>query len=245
MVYNYTRFEKEPQHHAIMCYAPLAGFCAYPEGHNNIRNILFPPGLSPFAEITMYKPSDLYSPSDASSKIFESSFFRAIVKFKWHAFARWRFFGIFLFYFINAFLFTVMISVNAWTIDKESLNTVTVSSIIINRILTIASIISEILNALFVLRWLIISILKRISVCSRLILMNVIAAFSVVTAYLEYRFLSLFLRIDSHEQFFHNASWYLNTLPYLRCVSILITWLGSLIFICSLSRSLGFFIIGN
>src|ERR1051325_8381610 len=132
MVYNHTRFEKDPQHYAIMCYAPLADFCNYPEGRNNIRDILFPPGLSPFAEITMYKPSDSYEPSDTSSKIFESSFFHAIVKYKWHTFARWRLLGIFIFYLINACIFTTMVTVNAWTIDNklnstESANTVTAS----------------------------------------------------------------------------------------------------------------------
>src|SRR4051795_2564583 len=91
-------------------YNVLIDLCTYPNGHDNFRNILFPPGISQFSKITTFKSYNTYE-SDDSSKIFESSFFRALVKFKWHVFARLRPFGMFLFYLINSCLFVASMEV--------------------------------------------------------------------------------------------------------------------------------------
>src|SRR4051812_41205543 len=163
MVYN-IRFEEDSQHYAIMCYTPLIDLCTYPNGHENFRNILL---------ITTFKSYDTYESSDDSSKIFESSFFRALVKFKWHTFALLRLFGMFLFYLIDTSLFTAVTTMNAKAINNRinlmnttEVNTVAISAININRKLTIASIILGTIQIFFVLRWLIIFLIKRLTVCN-------------------------------------------------------------------------------
>ena len=135
MIY-YIRFETESQHYAIMCYVPLIGLCTYPERHNNFSNILITPDSNPFIKIALgIKPSEFDYPSNA---IIKSTFFRSVVKYKWHAFARRRHFGLFLYYLINSFLFTVMVTINALNInDTKMINDATISTINVNRKLVI------------------------------------------------------------------------------------------------------------
>uniref|UniRef100_U9USQ2 Uncharacterized protein n=1 Tax=Rhizophagus irregularis (strain DAOM 181602 / DAOM 197198 / MUCL 43194) TaxID=747089 RepID=U9USQ2_RHIID len=220
----FDRFEKEPQHYAIMCYVPLIGLCTYPERLNSFSNILIAPDLSPFIRIALgIKRSEITNPSNA---IIKSIFFRAIVKYKWHAFARCRLFGIFLLYLTNSCLFTVMVTINATTINTETISDVAISTIKANRKLTILSIILGIFQLLVTFRWTII----LLSALHLLKFWN--------------KFLNLLLNFDVQEQFTNDhVSWYLNILSYFRSVSVFIIWIGTFVFLCALSKKFGLFII--
>src|SRR2546429_7677513 len=98
----------------------------------------------------------------------------------------------------------------------DNTDTETISAIIINRNLTIASMILEMFQAIFVLRWLIIFLINGIKIVRWPWFFTIITAFSIITVSLE---LSWLLMIDFQEP----VPWYLNTLPYFRFVSILIT----------------------
>ncbi|RIA96728.1 hypothetical protein C1645_754166 [Glomus cerebriforme] len=80
----FDRFEKEPRHHVTLCYVPLPGLCTFPDDNN----LLFPGGLSPFIKLVMSNDDELLNDKHTSTKIFESPFFHAIIKFKWHLFGR-------------------------------------------------------------------------------------------------------------------------------------------------------------
>ncbi|CAB5118008.1 unnamed protein product [Rhizophagus irregularis] len=238
----YKRFEKEPQHYAIMCYVPLIGLCTYPERLNSFSNILIAPDLSPFIRIALgIKRSEITNPSNA---IIKSIFFRAIVKYKWHAFARCRLFGIFLLYLTNSCLFTVMVTINATTINTETISDVAISTIKANRKLTILSIILGIFQLLVTFRWTIILLVRRLRADIGVYLIILISVCSAFTEILEYKFLNLLLNFDVQEQFTNDhVSWYLNILSYFRSVSVFIIWIGTFVFLCALSKKFGLFII--
>ncbi|PKC08768.1 hypothetical protein RhiirA5_416533 [Rhizophagus irregularis] len=221
----YKRFEKEPQHYAIMCYVPLIGLCTYPERLNSFSNILIAPDLSPFIRIALgIKRSEITNPSNA---IIKSIFFRAIVKYKWHAFARCRLFGIFLLYLTNSCLFTVMVTINATTINTETISDVAISTIKANRKLTILSIILGIFQLLVTFRWTIILLVRRLRADIGVYLIILISVCSAFTEILEYKFLNLLLNFDVQEQFTNDhVSWYLNILSYFRSVSVFIIWIA-------------------
>ncbi|RIA80850.1 hypothetical protein C1645_791725 [Glomus cerebriforme] len=80
----FDRFEKEPRHHVTLCYVPLPGLCTFPDDNN----LLFPGGLSPFVKLVMSNDDELLNDKHISTKIFDSPFFHAIIKFKWHIFGR-------------------------------------------------------------------------------------------------------------------------------------------------------------
>ncbi|RIA94409.1 hypothetical protein C1645_760163 [Glomus cerebriforme] len=80
----FDRFEKEPRHHVTLCYVPLPGLCTFPDDNN----LLFPGGLSPFIKLVMSNDDELLNDKHTSTKIFDSPFFHAIIKFKWHIFGR-------------------------------------------------------------------------------------------------------------------------------------------------------------
>ncbi|RIA91512.1 hypothetical protein C1645_821920 [Glomus cerebriforme] len=80
----FDRFEREPRHHVTLCYVPLPGLCTFPDDDNN----LFPGGLSPFIKLIMSNNDEVLDDKHTSTKIFESPFFHAIIKFKWHLFGR-------------------------------------------------------------------------------------------------------------------------------------------------------------
>ncbi|RIA94406.1 hypothetical protein C1645_818020 [Glomus cerebriforme] len=80
----FDRFEKEPRHHVTLCYIPLPGLCTFPDDNN----LLFPGGLSPFIKLVMSNNDEVLNDKHTSIKIFESSFFHAIIKFKWHIYGR-------------------------------------------------------------------------------------------------------------------------------------------------------------
>ncbi|EXX51536.1 hypothetical protein GLOIN_2v1880986 [Rhizophagus irregularis DAOM 181602=DAOM 197198] len=179
----FDRFEKEPQHYAIMCYVPLIGLCTYPERLNSFSNILIAPDLSPFIRIALgIKRSEITNPSNA---IIKSIFFRAIVKYKWHAFARCRLFGIFLLYLTNSCLFTVMVTINATTINTETISDVAISTIKANRKLTILSIILGIFQLLVTFRWTIILLVRRLRADIGVYLIILISVCSAFTEILE------------------------------------------------------------
>ncbi|PKK68513.1 hypothetical protein RhiirC2_782177 [Rhizophagus irregularis] len=58
-------------------------------------NALFPSDLSPFAKLILFNASKVLSSKVSYKEISRSPPFQAIVKFKWHTFARWRYFGLF------------------------------------------------------------------------------------------------------------------------------------------------------
>jgi hypothetical protein len=247
MIYYIIRFEKEFQHYAIMCYVPLIGLCTYPKHDNNFSNILIAPDSSPFVKIALgIKTLEFY---DSSNTIIKSTFFRAIVKYKWHAFARWRHFGIFLYYLINSCLFTAIVTINAMAINNttETISDVAISAININRKLIILSIIFEIFQALFSFRCIFILLAMRLNVDSGIWLLNIISTCSIITEILEYKLLNLFLNFDVHEQFFidDHVSWYLNILPYFRTVSTFMVWMGTFVFLCGLFKKIGLFLMGK
>ena len=225
-----------------MCYVPLIGLCTYPK-RPNFGNILFRPDSSPFIKIALgVKPSELADPSNA---IIKSTFFRAIVKYKWHAFARWRYFGLLLYHLINSCLFTIVVVINATNIKSttETLNDMTIN---INRKLIILSIILETLQTLFFFRCTIILYDRRLHIDYKIVFLNVIPVFSLITGILEYNLLNLFLNFDVQEQFFiDHVSRYLNILPYFRSLSIYITWMGIFVYLIALFKNSGFFVLGK
>ncbi|CAG8636705.1 15756_t:CDS:2 [Rhizophagus irregularis] len=91
-------FKKEPRHYATLCYVPLPGLCTFHEdaSRNRIYSILFPRGTSPFIRMVMSNKDELFYDGHAYSKMIDSPFFHAIVKFKWHTFARWYFLTYFI-----------------------------------------------------------------------------------------------------------------------------------------------------
>ncbi|PKC55850.1 hypothetical protein RhiirA1_474919 [Rhizophagus irregularis] len=208
-----------------MCYVPLIGLCTYPERLNSFSNILIAPDLSPFIRIALgIKRSEITNPSNA---IIKSIFFRAIVKYKWHAFARCRLFGIFLLYLTNSCLFTVMVTINATTINTETISDVAISTIKANRKLTILSIILGIFQLLVTFRWTIILLVRRLRADIGVYLIILISVCSAFTEILEYKFLNLLLNFDVQEQFTNDhVSWYLNILSYFRSVSVFIIWIA-------------------
>jgi hypothetical protein len=228
-----------------MCYIPLIGLCTYPERHNNFSNIfLIGLDLSPFTKIAFgIKTSELVEPP---YEIFSSSFFHAIIKYKWHTFARRRFVGVFLLYFINSVLFTVMVTSNAMTINNNTTETIPVSAINVNRKLIISSIITGMLfQTLISFRTIILLVrFKRIDLV--IMLTNVIVVLTVITGILEYKLLNLFLDFDVQEQFFIDdyVSRYLNILPYFRFVTTFMVWLGALLFL-GIFKSFGRFMLGK
>jgi hypothetical protein len=95
LVTKLLKLETIPRHSTTLCYVPLPGLCTYPETTTAL-NALFPRDLSPFAKLILFNNSSGVLSSKASYKeISRSPPFQAIVKFKWHTFARWRYFGLF------------------------------------------------------------------------------------------------------------------------------------------------------
>ncbi|CAB4438951.1 unnamed protein product [Rhizophagus irregularis] len=115
---TFDRFEKEPRHYATLCYVPLPGLCTFPEdaSRNRICSILFPRGTSPFIQIAMSNKDEIFHEGHAYSKMIDSPFFHAIVKFKWHTFARWHFFKLFFLIFI---LFSLLIASSTVDLNKN------------------------------------------------------------------------------------------------------------------------------
>jgi hypothetical protein len=133
-------------------------------------------------------------------------------------------------------------------ITKAVNTAVAISMININRKLTILSIILGTIQAIFFFRLLTILIVKRIYSIEdpSTLFMSIISVSTVITGILEYKLLSLFSSsMDFQEQFFHDASQYLNILPYFRCVSVLITWLGIFLYLCTIFKNFGFVMIGK
>jgi hypothetical protein len=96
------RLQTIPQHRSTLCYVPFPGLCNYPND-SGMLNTLFPHKLSPFAKFIITYPDEIFQASNPSSEIIDSPLFKAIIKFKWRAYARNRFFVIFssyLFYFV-------------------------------------------------------------------------------------------------------------------------------------------------
>src|ERR1051325_8650749 len=110
--YIMNRFEKIPRHSATLCYVPLLGLCTYEKSNKtgSVFDTLFPRNLSPFIRLCFSGTSEVFQDAQASSKVFESPLFQAIVKYKWHAFARWRFFVWFFSYLIYFASFTAATS---------------------------------------------------------------------------------------------------------------------------------------
>jgi hypothetical protein len=235
-----------------MCYVPLIGLCTYPERDNNFSNILIAPDLSPFVKIVFgVNLSEFDDPSNAITK---STFFHAIVKYKWHAFARKRYFVVFLYYLINSCLFTTIVTINAMAINNttKKISDVGILAINVNRKLIILSIILGIFQALFHFRWTIILLVRKhltLSVIkSGIWLINVLSVCSVIAGIFEYKLLSLLLNFDDQEQFFidDHISWYLNLLPYFRTISIFIVWVpGTFAFLGTFFKQFGLFLIGK
>ncbi|RGB37557.1 hypothetical protein C1646_756722 [Rhizophagus diaphanus] len=106
----FDRFEKVPRHQVTLCYVPLPGLCTFPNYKDN--NILFPCGTSPFVKIVMSSNDELFDEKHASFKIFESPFFHAIVKFKWHIHGRIIFIIVLLIYLAFFLLFVTSIALD-------------------------------------------------------------------------------------------------------------------------------------
>jgi hypothetical protein len=73
-------------------------------------DLLVPHCSSPFVELSFSNNSEMFDASHVSSKLFEYPPFQAIVKFKWHAFARFRFYVLFFCYILYLGFFTAAIS---------------------------------------------------------------------------------------------------------------------------------------
>ncbi|CAB4390422.1 unnamed protein product [Rhizophagus irregularis] len=106
----FDRIEKVPRHQVTLCYVPLPGLCTFPNYKDN--NILFPRGASPFVKLVMSNSDELLDEKHASSKIFESPFFHAIVKFKWHIHGRIIFIIVLLIYLAFFLLFVTSITLD-------------------------------------------------------------------------------------------------------------------------------------
>ena len=100
--------ETIPRHSATYCFVPLPGLCTYPDPSETdhphhwftiFLNILVPRHQSTFVKLALLRPFEA----------FKSPPFEAIVKFKWHAFARWRFFQLLFFYLVHFGLFVTAI----------------------------------------------------------------------------------------------------------------------------------------
>ncbi|CAG8460679.1 11179_t:CDS:2 [Funneliformis mosseae] len=116
----FDRFEKIARHSATLCYVPLPGLCTYPK-RSGIFEVLFPCSQSPFVRLTLHHPIEFLQDSTTSFELFSSPPFQAIVKFKWHAFARSRFIVTFSIYLINFGLFTLAIGTKDMRIMKTSM----------------------------------------------------------------------------------------------------------------------------
>jgi hypothetical protein len=103
----------------------LPGLCTYPETDHpchwfiSFLNTLIPRHPSTFVKLALYRPSEA----------FKSPPFEAIVKFKWHAFARWRFFQLLFLYLVHFGLFIFAVNTNS----RQLL----IASMIIGTILTL------------------------------------------------------------------------------------------------------------
>ncbi|GES72818.1 hypothetical protein GLOIN_2v1771895 [Rhizophagus clarus] len=121
----FDKWERIIRHSATHCFVPLPGLCTYPESSHTCHwftiflDTLIPRHLSIFVKLTLFRPFES----------FKSPPFEAIVKFKWHAFARWRFFQLFFLYLVHFGLFVSAISTN-----REQL---VIASMILGIILTI------------------------------------------------------------------------------------------------------------
>ncbi|CAB4428603.1 unnamed protein product [Rhizophagus irregularis] len=104
------KLKKVPRHQVTLCYVPLPGLCTFPNYKDN--NILFPRGASPFVKLVMSNSDELLDEKHASSKIFESPFFHAIVKFKWHIHGRIIFIIVLLIYLAFFLLFVTSITLD-------------------------------------------------------------------------------------------------------------------------------------
>ncbi|RHZ83898.1 hypothetical protein Glove_87g23 [Diversispora epigaea] len=82
----FDRFERIPRRHVTLCHVPLPGLCTFPKDDISF----FSCGLSPFIKLVLSSVSaaEVFQDEHASSKIYESQYFQAIVKYKWHTFAR-------------------------------------------------------------------------------------------------------------------------------------------------------------
>ncbi|RHZ83907.1 hypothetical protein Glove_87g19 [Diversispora epigaea] len=82
----FDRIERIPRRPVTLCHVPLPGLCTFPKDDNSF----FSSGLSPFVKLVLSSVSatEVFQDDHASSKIYESQYFQAIVKYKWHAFAR-------------------------------------------------------------------------------------------------------------------------------------------------------------
>ncbi|GES72809.1 hypothetical protein GLOIN_2v1771895 [Rhizophagus clarus] len=105
----FDRWETISRHSATYCFVPLPGLCAYPETNHSCHwllkflNILIPRYPSTFVKLVLLRPFEA----------FKYPHFEAIVKFKWHAFARQRFFQLLFLYLIHFGLFIFAISTNS------------------------------------------------------------------------------------------------------------------------------------
>ncbi|EXX61988.1 hypothetical protein RirG_166050 [Rhizophagus irregularis DAOM 197198w] len=95
LVTKLLKLKTIPRHSTTLCYVPLPGLCIYPESTTGMLNTLFPSDLSPFAKLILFNASKVLSSKASYKEISRSPPFQAIVKFKWHTFARWRYFGLF------------------------------------------------------------------------------------------------------------------------------------------------------
>jgi hypothetical protein len=212
---------------------------------------LIAPDSSPFVKIAF--GVNFSEADDPSNAIIKSKIFHAIIKYKWHAFARQRYFVLFLYYLISSCLFTTIVTINAMAINNttKKISDMAISAINVNRKLIILSIILGIFQALFHFRWTII-LLVRIRLTLSIIksgiwLINIISVCSVIAGIFEYKLLRLLLNFDDQEQFFidDHVSRYLNLLPYFRMISIFIVWVCTFAFLGIFFKQFGLFIMGK
>ncbi|CAB4488046.1 unnamed protein product [Rhizophagus irregularis] len=80
-------------YHFVLCTITWSMY--YPESTTGMLNALYPSDLSPFAKLILFNASKVLSSKASYKEISRSPPFQAIVRFKWHTFARWRYFGLF------------------------------------------------------------------------------------------------------------------------------------------------------
>ena len=113
-----NRCEEVEKHTAKLCYVPLPGLCTRLSAEDKVVDVLFPYKQSPFVKLAVCNPIDYSLNSKTTLALFSSPPFQAIVKFKWHAFARWCFLKVFFIYIITIILFTMAFNIKSERINK-------------------------------------------------------------------------------------------------------------------------------
>ncbi|RGB31665.1 hypothetical protein C1646_708476 [Rhizophagus diaphanus] len=134
---GFDKLEEIEKHTAILCYAQLPGLSTR-LSKDSMLNYIFPYKQSSFVKLTVSNPLDYSLKSKSLLVVFSSPPIQAIVKFKWHAFARQCWIIFFFFYLLTLVLLSVAVYCkNNKTINDDTLNKMWITNMIFGAILAL------------------------------------------------------------------------------------------------------------